>query len=574
MSTVTVDSAGPHTGLTQFALRSDVRRWAGRLGLLAFVAAVGYMVVMPLYRLQAEALSDGAAGYSSAFGTPGFWRMIRYTIFLAFGSLAIALILGTLLAWAASRLPARLSLLKVLPILPIVVPAIANVVGWAFLFSPRPGYLNAFLRNMPWWNHLDEGPVDIYSMPWIVILTGFGLTSFVYLFVSAGFANISSEHIEAAQVAGSGSWGVFFKVILPLLRPTLVYGGGVALLLGLGQFTGPLLLGRNAGIDVATTFMYRSMSDYPARYGEAAALGSPLLLFGIIVVIMQKVIMGDQRRFVTHTGKAFRPQGRTSKLGALGIVLYSAIATVLPLGSLFLVSFNKFWTADISPSRWNLDNYRRIMETDTISEGIRNSVTFSLAAVAISIPLGFLAANVLLHGRRHRILRTALDFLVSMPLGIPAVVFGVGFLLTYTREPLMLYGTNWVMIVVYCTLMLPFTTRMQLSALVSLGSGYVEAARVSGTGVIRSNLKVVLPLMRSSMGGAAALMFVLLTHEFAASILVRSSQTQVMGTVLYDAWGNGSYPLVAAIAVIMTLVTALGVTAAIIVGGSESLTKL
>src|SRR6185436_14382449 len=110
-----------------------------------------------------------------------------------------------------------------------------------------------------------EGPVDIYTMPWIVILTGFGLTSFVYLFVSAGFSNISAEHLEAAHVAGSSTWGVFFKVILPLLRPTLIYGGGVALLLGLGQFTGPLLLGRNSGISVLTTEMYFQISDSPAQ---------------------------------------------------------------------------------------------------------------------------------------------------------------------------------------------------------------------------------------------------------------------------------------------------------------------
>ena len=80
-----------------------------------------------------------------------------------------------------------------LPILPIVVPAVAAVTGWAFLLSPRPGYLNALLRNLPWWNHLEEGPVDIYTLPWIVIITGFGLTAFVYLFVSAGFANINSR---------------------------------------------------------------------------------------------------------------------------------------------------------------------------------------------------------------------------------------------------------------------------------------------------------------------------------------------------------------------------------------------
>ena len=78
-----------------------------------------------------------------------------------------------------------------------MLPAIASVIGWTFLFSPRPGYLNALLRNLPWWNHLTEGPVDVYTMPWIVILTGFGLTSFVYLFVSAGFQNVNSELLEA-----------------------------------------------------------------------------------------------------------------------------------------------------------------------------------------------------------------------------------------------------------------------------------------------------------------------------------------------------------------------------------------
>ena len=86
-------------------------------------------------------------------------------------------------------------------------------IGWSFLLSPRPGYLNALLRNLPWWNHLEEGPVDVYTMPWIVIITGFGLTAFVYLFVSSGFANINSElhrggpgeRLVAGSACSSGS---------------------------------------------------------------------------------------------------------------------------------------------------------------------------------------------------------------------------------------------------------------------------------------------------------------------------------------------------------------------------------
>ena len=168
-------------------------------------------------------------------------------------------------------------------------------------------------------------------------------------------------------------------------------------------------------------------------------------------------------------------------------------------------------------------------------------------------------------------MRAFVDFLVAIPLGIPAVVFGVGFLLAYTQEPFFLYATKWVIVLVYVTLMLPFATRMQLAGMVSLGEAYIEASRVAGATALRTNLQVVLPLLRSSIAGASALMFVLLTHEFAASLLVRSPKTNVMGTVLFDQYTNGSYPTVAAVAIIMTGVTLLGVTSAVIFGGSKAL---
>jgi iron(III) transport system permease protein len=552
--------------------------WLSRLlpraGVLAFLLGIAYLVLAPLYRLQQLAFENDAAGYNAAFDRVGIGDTIKATVGLALGSLAIALVLGTTLAWAATRLPPGMKLLRVLPILPIVVPAVASVIGWTFLLSPRPGYLNALLRNLPWWDHLEEGPVDVYTMPWIVIITGFGLTAFVYLFVSSGFANISSEMLEAAQVSGSRGLGVFFRITMPLLRPVLVYGGGVALLLGLGQFTGPLLLGRNVGITVLTTQMYFFTSQSPINFGAAAAIGTPLLVFGVVVVIAQKVILGDQTRFVTHGGKAFRATSRPSKFAVGAIVGYSFLATVLPVVALVIVALSKFWSADVDVAGFTLDNFRQVREQSNITNAISTSLVSSLVAVAIALPVGFFAATLLLKGRKYRIMRPAVDFLITMPLGIPAVVFGVGFLLTYTREPFVLYGTRWVIILVYVTLMLPFTTRMQLAGMVALGNTYLEAARSSGATAFRTNINIVLPLLRSTIGGAGALMFVLLTHEFAASLLVRAPTTQVMGTVLFDYYTNGSYPLVATIALIMTVVTAIGVTAAVVLGGSDALDRL
>lgn len=551
-----------------------VQSAARRLGMVAFLAFLAYLVVIPVIQLQATAFEGEESGYSAAFGLSRIGTILQYTLGLAIGSLGVAMVLGTALAWAASRLPQRLAFLQILPILPIVIPSVAAVVGWAFLLSPRPGYLNAALRNLPWWSDLDEGPVDIYSIQWIILITGFSLSSFVYMFVSSGFQNINSEMIEAAQISGLPNWKIFFTITLPLLRPTLIYGGGVALLMGLGQFTAPLLLGTNTGISVLTTEMYFQISNSPAQFATAAALGSPLLVVGIAVVFAQKVLLGDQKRFVTHGGKAFKSRGRPSRVGVVLILLFSLFSTVLPLAALLFVSLSKYWSGNINFSTLTLSNFEKVLSNGAVPDAITNSLVFSITAVLISLPIGFVAASILVRSTRYRFIRVAIDIIISMPLGIPAVIFGAGFLLTYTKGPLMLYGTPWVVILVYVTLMLPFATRMQMSTMLALGETYIEAARVSGAGVFRTNLRILLPLMRSSLGGAAALIFVLLTHEFTASLLVRSSQTQVMGTILFEYWSNGGYPLVAAIALLMTGVTAIGVTVAILVGGSESLSKL
>ncbi|MGW5517548.1 ABC transporter permease [Nocardia africana] len=549
-------------------------QWRARIGYLVLLAVLAYLVVVPMIRLQALAFEDGAQGYRSQYGRYDIGETIRTTIVLAVGSLVIAMLLGTLLAFAASRLPARLSFLRIVPILPIVMPAVANIVGWTFLLSPGPGYLNVLLRYLPWWSGSDTGPVDVYTVPWIVILTGFSLTSFVYLFVSAGMQSINSEHLEAAQINGSSTVGVFFRVVLPLLRPSLVYGGGIALLLGLGQFTGPLLLGQNKGVRVLTTDMYHRVSESPADFAAAAAAGSPLVLFGLAVVLIQKGLLGNQSRFVTHGGKAFSaPPGR-SVWASVTLLIYALLALVVPLLGLVIVSLTPYWSGSLSPDILTLANFRSLASNPSIVDSVVTSVVTSLIAVAICIPIGYAVATLLVRGKRFRVLAVIADLITVLPMGIPAVIFGVGFLLTYTEPPLILYGTRTVIILVYIVLMLPYAIRMQMTALLALGNTYSEASATSGASPMVTNIRVMLPLMRPTVLSAVALMFILLTHEFAASLLVRASTTQVMGTLLFDLWQNGSYPLVAAMALLMTAVTTVGVAAAMLVGGRNVLSNL
>ncbi|ETD33251.1 iron ABC transporter permease [Williamsia sp. D3] len=575
MATLTAEPQSPPSPRPRPSSRSVIpAQWRGRIWYGALLAILAYLVLLPMIRLQLLAFENGGQGYRTTYGRFDIAETIWTTIALALGSLVIAMVLGTLLAFAASRLPAKLGFLRIIPILPIVMPAVANIVGWAFLLSPGPGYLNVLLRKLPWWSGSDTGPIDVYTVPWIIILTGFGLTSFVYLFVSSGMQNISSEHLEAAQVSGSSTFGVFFKVVLPLLRPSLIYGGGIAFLLGLGQFTGPLLLGQNSGVKVLTTEMYRRVSESPSDFAAAAAAGSPLVIFGIALVLAQKLMLGNQTRFVTHGGKAFAPPTGKGTWATVTISLFALFALVIPLVGLIIVSLTPYWSGSLSWSLFTLDNFRELLRTDAIVESVITSVVTSLGAVVIVVPIGYLMANLLVRGRRFKILALIGDLMTALPLGIPAVIFGVGFLLTYTEPPFILYGTRTVIILVYIVLMLPFATRMQMTAMLALGNTYTEASATSGASPFVTNMRIMLPLMRPTILSAVALMFILLTHEFAASLLVRASTTQVMGTLLFDMWQNGTYPLVAAMALLMTAVTTGGVAIAMLIGGRNVLSKL
>lgn len=575
MATLTAEPESPPSTPSGRPSRAVIpAHWRSRIWYGALMAILAYLVLLPMIRLQLLAFENGGQGYRTTYGRFDIAETIWTTIALALGSLVIALVLGTLLAFAASRLPAKLGFLRIIPILPIVMPAVANIVGWAFLLSPGPGYLNVLLRKLPWWSGSDTGPIDVYTVPWIIILTGFGLTSFVYLFVSSGMQNISSEHLEAAQVSGSSTVGVFFKVVLPLLRPSLIYGGGIAFLLGLGQFTGPLLLGQNSGVKVLTTEMYRRVSESPSDFAAAAAAGSPLVIFGIALVLIQKLMLGNQTRFVTHGGKAFAPPTGKGTWATVTISLFALFALVIPLVGLIIVSLTPYWSGSLSWGLFTLDNFRELFRTDAIVESVVTSVVTSLGAVVIVVPIGYVMANLLVRGRRFKILALIGDLMTALPLGIPAVIFGVGFLLTYTEPPFILYGTRTVIILVYIVLMLPFATRMQMTAMLSLGNTYTEASATSGASPFVTNIRIMLPLMRPTILSAVALMFILLTHEFAASLLVRASTTQVMGTLLFDMWQNGTYPLVAAMALLMTAVTTGGVAIAMLVGGRNVLSKL
>ncbi len=537
------------------------------------IVIVGFLVLSPIIRLQVTAFQDGASAYGRLFSSPDLGRVLWNSFFLAVGSVVFAVVVGTGLAWYAYQLRPKLRWLSLVPILPLVLPPIASIIGWVFLLSPTVGYINTLLRFLPWWSGDRQGPLNVYSGWSIVLLTGINLTAFVYLYVITALRNMNAELYEAADVSGASGFMRFRAVVLPLLRPSIAYATVLVLLLGFGQFTAPLLLGRQQGFDVITTQMYKLIQQFPIDIGQAAAFGSPLIVAGALLLIAQRFTIGDSSRFVSQTGKQVRSMGGSS-FAPVPIVVFGVIALLLPLLALIHVSLLPFWSGQFSLQNVTTANYALVFHSPQALNGILDSLGASAIAIAIVLPIAFTASMLLRRGSMGRRRKILLDVLVAVPLVTPAVVFGAGILFSYNSPPLQLYGTLAVIVIAYVTLMIPHATRMISSGVLTLGEQYFEAARVSGAGTLRTTFRISLPLLRPSLGGAVAIIFVLLTQEFAASLFVRSAGTNLMGTVIYDFWDAGTFPQVAALAIVMCVVTAVGVGLAFLLGGSRAFDQL
>lgn len=547
---------------------------------LLILLVVATLVLLPVGTLIKLALEDNMSGLRQLLDQPNTGRVLSNTVLLAFGALVVAMVSGTAVALSVWALPPHIrKYTTFLPVLPLLIPSVAHVIGFVFLFSPENGYINTFLRLLPFFEDSYSGPFNIYTIWGIIFYTGFSLSSYVYLFVYTGLQDMGTDYMQAARANGASGARTLFTITLPMLRPVFVYAAMIVLLLALGQFTGPLLLGRRLGIDVITTQMYLATTESPVNYAMGAAYAMPLLGVAAVILWLQHRIIGNRDRFIGrgNASIAMLPSSLASKVLAMVTILsFALISAILPLLALIFVSLTPFWSGSISLARMTTRNITYVLNDATITNSIFTTLKLAGASLIIMLPLGMLIAMAICYRNfLWRPLAVALDTISNLPLAIPSALIGFGFLFAYSATPFGLYGSAYGLVLAFVTVKLPFAVKYQLSSLIALGSTQVEAARANGAGPIRTFFQIILPLARSGVAAAGAVIFVLLIHEFGVALMLRSIDTNVMSVVLFDLFNAGGlYPNVAAMALVMTGITMVGVIAALAVGGTKTFAKM
>src|SRR6266511_1523382 len=510
---------------------------------------VGYLAVVPLVYLLHDTFT-GPAGLSIGAFTRAYsassqaGRMMLNSLEFAVGSGALALAIGTLLAYVQVRTDAPLKgLFFAASLVPLIIPGILYAAAWIFLADPRNGLINTF---------------SMWGMIWV---QGLHLAPIAFLLMGAAFRSMDPSLEEAALMAGAPRHLLLRRITMPLVRPAIVSAILLMFVQSLESFEVPGLLGLQNGIYVFTSRIYFVLRQFPIDYGAAGAYALGLLAFAVAGVAASGWLSRNARSYQTVTGKAFRPRpmelGRARPLVGALVVLFFAVAVVLPVAVLVYASLLRFYSAPSLDSlrTMSLANYRSVLHTPLAITALRNSVVLGVGAATVVMFLTAVCSWVVVRTRAMG--RRLLDVVAFTPLVVPGLVLGLALSFVYLRTALPIYGTLWILLIAYATRYLPYGMRYASAAMSQTSGELEESAHVCGASWWQTFRRVLLPLASSGILAGWVYILVVSFRELSSSILLYSPGKEVLSILIWEQFENGQFTTLAAIGVCMVAILVL-----------------
>ena len=531
-----------------------------RLIWLLFVVVLLVLVVNPLARLFWVSLQDPQSGaltlanYLTAFGR---WRYVEallnsLLVGLAVGVLGI--VFGVPMAWAVSRtdMPGK-GLVWAAILGTFIVPNYLGAIAWILLAGPNAGWLNRVWMAA---TGAGAGPFNIYSMAGLVLVIAIYSYPYVFVFTRGALDLVSSEMDDAATTLGAGVVRRTLRITLPLTLPAILAAFIVAFLEAIALFGVPALIALPARFQVMTTMLWQFF-EFPPKVEVAAAYSMPLLAITVALFWLQRRIIA-RKGYVALTGKG--GERRLIRLGrwrwpVLGwCVFVTSLSFFLPMIVVLQAAFAKAWGRGFSLDNLTLRNVAFVL-VDQRATQTAAWHTFVYGSAAALIALAVALAIAYVAHRRLVPLSSALTYVAMAPFVIPGIVLAIGFYAAYTRQPLVLYGTAWILILAFATRFLPIAYANSDAAIRAINPELEDAVRILGGSRALALRRVVTPLLQRGLAGAFILVFIPATRELSSAIFLYTTGTQVLSVLLFDKSDEGNFEMLSSIGLVLVVVT-------------------
>lgn len=271
--------------------------------IIGFVVLVLYPVASSLYHAFTEWSGISAARWIGLENfrylfeqDPTFWPSLRATVYFVLLSVPSGMVLGLGLAMLLNRRLNGVRLFRTIFYLPVVLPSIAVLTLWKYIYDPLYGLANQALEAL----HLPTSGwlfSPTMAMPSIVIVGLWGVGGTMIIFLAA-LQNVPAEIYEAARVDGAGSLRLFFGITLPMMTPILL----LQLVLGLSfafQAFNQVQVLTNGGPETATyLFMFKIYQDAFGNYTQLGLATAEAWILFVIVMIVTAITLKTSSMWV------------------------------------------------------------------------------------------------------------------------------------------------------------------------------------------------------------------------------------------------------------------------------------
>jgi iron(III) transport system permease protein len=530
--------------------------------LLAVAPPVMFLVNASLH----ETLPDGSPGaftfryYEQLVYGRFFMSSLVNTLIYSCGSAVIAIFIGTVQALIVERTntPGR-KLAFLAAIISLGVPHVLYVVAWLLLLG-RAGPVNELIESL-----LNKSQaLDVYSLWGMMLIEGIGFVPLTFLLMSSVLRSTDASFEEAAMMSGASPLRAFGSITLRMALPALC---GLTLLIfvkAVESFEVPALVGLAGNVNVITTMIYQSSRRAGApNYGEAGAYSICLVVILLGLMFWQNSLSRHAKRYQTITGKGFRPRvidlGGWRHVTSAVLVALFLMVTGVPVLMLAFTSFQPFYGGVSMEAfgRFSLENYHALFGPGSFRDSILNTLILGTMTATLVVPFTALCAWLVVRRSPGAWL---IDQIAAVPLVFPAIILSVAFLDVFVNMSLPLYGTLLSIILASSVRYLPYGMRYAFAGVIQIHADLEEAASIAGASKAKLFLRVLAPLLATTLVSSWLLIFLVSVQAVSLPLLLVGPGSEIMSVTLFELWQNGQVTELAAMGMLwVALMTCVSV---------------
>ncbi|PML19037.1 phosphonate ABC transporter permease [Vibrio breoganii] len=410
----------------------------GILGVLSLFMLV--FILMPLWAMLTKSVQNssgefvGLENFVTYFSSPSLWYSLTNTLTVGFLVMVIVGVLAFGYAFALTRscMPFK-TVFQVLGMAPILAPSLLPAISLIFLFGNQ-GVLKEWL-----------GGQSVYGLIGITMGLVFWTFPHALMILTTSLRTSDARLYEAARALKTSPLKTFFMVTLPAAKYGLISTLIVVFTLVVCDFGVPKVIG--GSYNVLATDIFKQVVGQQ-NFAMGAVTSILLLLPALLAFAVDRWVQKKQKSLFDTRSVAYEP--KPNKLRDNACLVYCIVICIAVLGVLGMAVYGSlvtFWP-------WNkaltLNNYN-FSELSTYGwSPYFNSLTLAGWTALIGTVVIFIGAYCIEKGRAFGPLRQAMQMLSVVPMAVPGMVLGLGYIFYFNdaNNPLnVMYGTMAFLVV-------------------------------------------------------------------------------------------------------------------------------